>query len=64
MEKQKNIDLVILDMTMPGISGGEAFNRIREINPTVKVLLSIGVRERAPPGRYITFRIRKYARTP
>jgi CheY-like chemotaxis protein len=42
MEKQKNIDLVILDMIMPGISGGEAFNRLREINPEVKVLLSSG----------------------
>jgi len=42
MEKRNEIDLVILDMIMPGISGGETFDRLREINPGVKVLLSSG----------------------
>jgi CheY-like chemotaxis protein len=42
MEKQKEIDLVILDMIMPGISGGETFDRLREIDPAVRVLLSSG----------------------
>ncbi len=42
MEKRNEIDLVILDMIMPGISGGETFDRLREINPEIKVLLSSG----------------------
>ena len=42
MEKRNEIDLVILDMVMPGISGSETFNRLREINPGVRVLLSSG----------------------
>ena len=42
MEKQKEIDLVLLDMIMPGISGGETFDRLREINSGIKVLLSSG----------------------
>jgi PAS domain S-box-containing protein len=42
MEKKNEIDLVILDMIMPGISGGETFNRLHEINSNVKVLLSSG----------------------
>ena len=42
MEKKDKIDLVILDMIMPGISGAETFDRLREINPNVKVLLSSG----------------------
>ena len=42
MEKRGGIDLVILDMVMPGISGGETFDRLREINPEVKVLLASG----------------------
>jgi len=42
MEKQKEIDLVLLDMIMPGISGGETFDLLREINPGIKVLLSSG----------------------
>jgi len=41
-EKRNEIDLVILDMIMPGISGGETFDRLREINPEIKVLLSSG----------------------
>jgi PAS domain S-box-containing protein len=42
MEKRNEIELVILDMIMPGISGGETFDRLREINPEIKVLLSSG----------------------
>jgi len=42
MEKRNEIDLVILDMIMPGISGAETFDRLREINPGIKVLLSSG----------------------
>jgi PAS domain S-box-containing protein len=42
MEKKNEIDLVVLDMIMPGISGSETFDRLREINPGIKVLLSSG----------------------
>ena len=36
------IDLVIMDMIMPGIGGGEAFDLIRSINPQAKIILSSG----------------------
>ena len=36
------IDLVILDMIMPDISGGETYDLLRAINPQIKVLLSSG----------------------
>lgn len=36
------IDLVIVDLIMPGEGGGEVYDRIKEINPDVKVLLSSG----------------------
>jgi CheY-like chemotaxis protein len=36
------IDLVILDLIMPDIGGGEVYDRIKAINPGVKVLLSSG----------------------
>lgn len=42
MEKRHEIDLVILDMIMPGISGGETFERLKDINPHVLALLSSG----------------------
>ncbi len=36
------IDLVIMDMIMPGMNGGEAYDRIKAIKPDVKVILSSG----------------------
>ncbi len=42
MEKRDQIDLVILDMIMPGISGGETLELLREINPCLPILLSSG----------------------
>jgi len=42
-EQQKDIiDLVILDMILPGISGGDIYRMLKNINPAVKVLLSSG----------------------
>ena len=34
--------MVLLDMVMPGVSGGKTFDRLKEINNKVKVLLSSG----------------------
>jgi two-component system, cell cycle sensor histidine kinase and response regulator CckA len=36
------IDLVILDMIMPGMNGSETFDRLQAVDPQVKVLLSSG----------------------
>ena len=36
------IDLVLLDMVMPVMGGGEAFDRMKESDPDIKVLLSSG----------------------
>ena len=36
------IDLVILDMIMPGMGGGKVFDLLRAIHPGVKVILSSG----------------------
>jgi len=36
------VDLVILDLIMPGLDGGKTFDRIRTIDPTLRVLLSSG----------------------
>jgi two-component system cell cycle sensor histidine kinase/response regulator CckA len=36
------IDAVILDMIMPDMGGGETYDRLKEINPEIKVLLSSG----------------------
>jgi PAS domain S-box-containing protein len=39
---RERIELVILDLIMPGMGGGETFDRLREINSQIKVLLSSG----------------------
>ena len=36
------VDLVILDMIMPDMSGGETFNRLKAIKPDIKILLCSG----------------------
>ena len=36
------IDLVILDLVMPGFDGSKTFDRIREIQPAIPVMLSSG----------------------
>ena len=41
-KEQAGIDMVVLDLIMPGMSGGEVFARIRAIRPDIKVLLSSG----------------------
>ena len=41
-ENKDKIDIVILDMVMPEMGGGEVYNLMKEINANVKVLLSSG----------------------
>ena len=41
-ELNGKVDLVILDMIMPGMSGGQTYDKLKEIDPSVKVLLSSG----------------------
>jgi two-component system cell cycle sensor histidine kinase/response regulator CckA len=36
------INLVVMDMIMPGMGGGETFDNLKAINPDIKVLLSSG----------------------
>ena len=40
--EHENIDMVLLDMVMPDISGGETYNQLKKIDGKVKVLLSSG----------------------
>ena len=41
-DKMEAIDMVILDMIMPKMDGGKTYEKIKEINPNVKVLLASG----------------------
>ena len=39
---KERVDLVVLDLIMPGMDGAKTFERIRRIDPTMPVLLSSG----------------------
>ncbi|MBW1721246.1 MAG: response regulator [Deltaproteobacteria bacterium] len=42
MKYREKIDIVLLDMVMPKMSGAEVFEKLKEIDPGVRVLLSSG----------------------
>ena len=41
-ENKNNIDMIILDMIMPDMGGSDVYDKIKTIDPNVKVLLSSG----------------------
>jgi two-component system cell cycle sensor histidine kinase/response regulator CckA len=41
-KNRERIDIVILDMIMPGMGGGKVFDSLRALHPGVKVVLSSG----------------------
>jgi two-component system cell cycle sensor histidine kinase/response regulator CckA len=40
--RQADIVLIILDLSMPGLTGEETFQELRQINPQVRIMLSSG----------------------
>jgi CheY-like chemotaxis protein len=51
-EHGPRIDLILLDLTMPELSGEEAFREIRKLNGEVAVLLSSGYNEQETVVRF------------
>ncbi len=51
-ENVGDIEVVLLDMTMPHMNGEEAFRELRRINPGIKVILSSGYNEQEAVNRF------------
>jgi CheY-like chemotaxis protein len=48
----KEISVVVLDMTMPRLSGEEAFTEMRRIRPDARVILTSGYNEQDATNRF------------
>jgi CheY-like chemotaxis protein len=55
-ERRDRVDVVLLDLSMPGLSGEETYRRLREIDPGVRVILSSGYDRDEARGRFGTAR--------
>jgi PAS domain S-box-containing protein len=49
---RERVEAVLLDLSMPGLTGEETFERLREIDPAVRVILSSGYDQHEAMGRF------------
>jgi two-component system cell cycle sensor histidine kinase/response regulator CckA len=63
-ERWREIDLVILDLVMPGMGGEEAFLKMKEIHAGVKALLSTGFSQEGRAGEIIARGVKGFIQKP
>jgi signal transduction histidine kinase/CheY-like chemotaxis protein len=51
-DKGKEIDLVLMDLTMPNMDGAKAFDELRRLNPDVRVILASGYTHEEVASRF------------
>jgi two-component system, cell cycle sensor histidine kinase and response regulator CckA len=61
---EKSIDLVLLDLIMPGMDGATCFKKMLEINPEVKVIVSSGMGEQERKNQLLKMGIVGYLEKP
>jgi len=59
-----NVDLVILDMTMPGMGGRETFEKLKEFDPAVRAILSTGYAEDERARQMLALGVRAFVQKP
>ena len=52
-QHRDEIDVVLLDMTMPRLDGDETFRELRTLNPNLKVILTSGYNEQDATSRFV-----------
>jgi DNA-binding NtrC family response regulator len=62
--RQDEIDAVLLDMNMPGLSGEAVFRELVSLRPDVKVLLSSGYTEQETAARFKHSRLAGFVHKP
>ncbi len=50
---QQEVDLVLLDLSMPGLNGADTCREIRNIDPDAKIILSSGYDEALVSGQFV-----------
>jgi two-component system, cell cycle sensor histidine kinase and response regulator CckA len=63
-ERHGHIQLVLLDMVMPEMDGGEVYRELRKIDPDVKVILSSGFSSGGRAGELMREGIRAFVQKP
>jgi PAS domain S-box-containing protein len=63
-QNQDDVVCVLLDMTMPKMSGEETLRHLREINPAVRVLLMSGYSEQEASSRFNGKRVNAFMQKP
>ena len=63
-EKAGTIGLVILDMTMPGMGGRETFEKLKEMNPGVRAILSTGYSEDERARQMLAMGVKSFVQKP
>jgi len=61
---REEVDLVILDMVMPGMSGSEVFEALLRLNPRTRVLLSSGYTQEGAAGELLRKGARGFLQKP
>ncbi len=63
-ENKENIDMVLLDMIMPKMSGKRTFEKLKEINPDIKTLLSSGFSQAGRVQELLSDGVRDFIQKP
>jgi PAS domain S-box-containing protein len=62
--RNTEIDLVLLDMTMPGMGGRETFEKLKELNPRVRAILSTGYAEDERARQMLAMGVKAFVQKP